>query len=74
MITLTVLIRLGSLLLTIYNRTPILEFSLRFYLTYQLPFDTLNIAIIAQFFQWLESLFELANLNPYEAAESDNTM
>ena len=36
-------------------------FDMQFYLGYQLPYDTLNLAVIAGFFQWVESMYALIN-------------
>ena len=61
MLTLTIFMRLSSLLYSIIwdEVKDVPEFTLQFYFSFQLPFDTLNLVVIAGFFQWIESLYAL---------------
>jgi len=57
-------VRVGSLLLNALNNQggEIDPSQMRFYSHFQLPFDFLNIAVIAHFFQWVDGLTAFRNI------------
>jgi hypothetical protein len=67
-ISIKVFVIFGIEILTIQSLT------WKYYFTFQLPFDMLNIAIIAQFFQWLEvsyTLYHVIQLNSRAQKDKD---